>query len=93
MAASWHIGRGLRVLVQHEQGVELEGTCRLAPGRVVMLFGMAPAPSRGRPAYVTTWRLLRAGRDGLIYRGSCEWVDAPGKPIPMHTATTEDRAR
>lgn len=48
-----------------------------------MLFGMAPAPSRGRPAYVTTWRVVRMGRNGLLYRGYCEWMDERGKLIPL----------
>lgn len=74
MAAAYHVGRGLTVLAIHEDGVELEGVCRLAPGREVVLFGVAPVPARGRRAYVGTWRLVGTGRSGLIYRGYCGWI-------------------
>jgi hypothetical protein len=83
MERSCHLGRGLSLLAEHEDGAELEGTCRLAPGRVVVVFGLAPVPARGRRAVVTSWRLVQTGSNGLIYRGTCEWLHAEGKQIPL----------
>lgn len=93
IAHSCHIGRGLSLLAEHEDGVDLEGTCRLAPGRIVMLFGLAPVPARGRRAYVTTWRLVGVGSAGLIYRGTCDWLDARGKQIPPQAAPNGHRGQ
>ncbi len=75
MGASHHLGRGLSLVAIDEDGVELEGTRRLSPGRVILLFGVAPAPARGRRAYVSSWRVVQPGSGGLLYRGYCEWVD------------------
>lgn len=86
MAVSCRIGRELTVLAEGERGVELEGTRRLTPGREIVVFGMAPAPSRGRRAFVTTWWVVRMGRGGLVYRGYCEWVDGD-----LGAATWRDR--
>jgi len=80
MATSCHIGRGLSVVEEDDRGIELEGTFRLAPGRVTVLYGMAPVPARGRRVYVVTWRAVRAGRRGLIYRGYCEWLSRSSEP-------------
>lgn len=71
---TWHIGRGLSVVAEDEQGVELEGPARLSPGRAIVLVGVASAPARGRRAYVASWRVLRLARGGLIYRGYCVWL-------------------
>lgn len=90
MAASCHVGRDLTLLAEDEHGVELEGSCRLSPGRRVVLFGLAPAPSRGRHACVANWRVVRAGRNGLFYRGYCEWV---GAPRPGQTRPDSDARR
>lgn len=79
MAPAWHIGRGLTLVTEDEHGVELEGSCRLAPGRRIVLFGLAPAPSRGRNACVAVWRVISADNHGLLYRGYCEWVGSSSR--------------
>jgi hypothetical protein len=75
MACGFHIGRGLALLALDERGVELEGTCRLAPGRAIVLFGLGGGSSAGRHVFVSSWRLVRMGRTGPIYRGYGEWRD------------------
>ena len=74
MPMTCRIGRGLSVVAEDEHGIELEGLTRLSPGRSIVLFGVTPAPARGRRAYVARWRVMRLGRGGLIYRGYCEWL-------------------
>ncbi len=78
MPPAYHLGRQLLLVGSDEAGVELEGTCRLAPGRAVVLFGLPPSPAVGRPARVVGWRLVRAGHGGLTYRGRVEWRAAGG---------------
>jgi len=75
MASGFHIGRGLALIAFDERGVELEGTCRLTPGRAITLFGLGAGSSAGRLLFVSSWRLVRLGRTGPIYRGYGEWRD------------------
>lgn len=91
MATSCHVGRGLVLLAEDEHGVELEGSCRLAPGRAVVVFGLAPAPARGRQAYVVTWRVMGWGRGGPIYRGYCEWLGSGHQPPGRVSSGSERR--
>jgi hypothetical protein len=74
MGMTCHIGRGLSVVSEDERGIELEGLTRLSPGRSLVLFGITPAPARGRRVYVASWHVVRLSRGGLIYRGYCEWL-------------------
>lgn len=76
MACGFHLGRGLALIAVDERGVELEGTCRLTPGRAILLFGVGAGSSAGRHLFVNTWRLVRMGRTGPIYHGYGEWQDA-----------------
>jgi hypothetical protein len=83
MPASYHIGRSLLALAVDEYGIDLEGTCRLAPGRIITLIGSSPTPGHGRSAQVAWWRLVATGRTGLIYRGRCQWL-APEWELTTH---------
>lgn len=80
MACGFHIGQGLAVIAVDECGVELEGTCRLSPGRAIVLFGLRTGSSAGRHLFVSRWRLVRLGRTGPIYRGYGEWRDDLREP-------------
>lgn len=79
MAYRYQVGRDLVLLRNDGAGVEVEGTTRLSPGRVVRLMGVPGAGAAGRPAVVLTWRITRLGRGGLVYRGYCEWIEAEGE--------------
>jgi hypothetical protein len=88
MACGFHIGRGLALIALDERGVELEGTCRLTPGRAIVLFGLGAGVAAGRHLFVSSWRLVRMGRTGPIYHGYAEWRDdlresaTPREPAP-----------
>ncbi len=70
------VGRDVRVVAERPDGIELEGSARLPPGRVVELV-LADGDSGGagavKPALVRSWYVIRVGRTGATYRGSCCW--------------------
>ena len=76
MPPAYHVGRQLALVAADDAGVELEGACRLTPGRAIVLFGLPSSPDAGRYARVVGWRLVRAGRTGVTYRGRVEWPTA-----------------
>lgn len=78
MPPAYYLGRQLALVGADETGVELEGACRLAPGRLVTLFGLPSSSGNGRPARVVAWRLVRANHTGLTYRGRVEWRSPAG---------------
>lgn len=80
MASGYHVGRGLRIVAADEGGAELEGNCRLSPGRIIVLFGSRPGSATGRGLLVTSWRLVRVGSNGPFYRGRGEWRDITQEP-------------
>lgn len=84
------IGRGLVVLAEDDRGINLEGTCRLAPGRQVALYGLLPAPTRPRRAYVITWQVVHTGRSGMVYRGYCEWLVPGYQPMEVSCRRGDD---
>jgi hypothetical protein len=70
------VGRDLLVITEQDDGVEVEGRARLRPGRdVELVYGPVPgALPLMRRACVHTWRVVRVGRDGVLFRGFCRWV-------------------
>jgi hypothetical protein len=73
MAERYRIGRDLTLVEMDEAGAELEGICRLPPGRFIVLSGLPPAPAVARRVLVMTWRLQCTGRGAGRYRGRVEW--------------------
>ena len=70
------LGRDVRVVSEHADGLELEGTARLAPGRPIDLV-LAPtgaaAPPIIKEAMLCSWNLVRVGGGGPTFRGFCRW--------------------
>ena len=75
----YRVGRDLMPVTVTAEGVWLEGTHRLRPGRVVEL---ADVPStRGlqqRHAMVESWAVASLGKNGPVYRGKCTWLEPGG---------------
>lgn len=70
------MGRDVRTVREATDGVELEGLARLRPGHDVDI--VIPPRSVGggpvvRAAEVWSWRVVRAGSDGPVFRGFCRW--------------------
>jgi hypothetical protein len=70
------VGRDVRAVLEKADGVELEGRTRLRPGHDVDI--VMPCSGGGgvplvRPAEVWSWRVIRAGSDGPVFRGFCRW--------------------
>ncbi|ODS59485.1 MAG: hypothetical protein ABS36_00680 [Acidobacteria bacterium SCN 69-37] len=80
MPAGYYIGRHLVLLAVDDEGVDLEGTCRLPPGRDIVLYGLPFAPAIGRRVHVIRWQMIRDGSRGPVYRGRGEWQDGGGRP-------------
>ena len=74
MAQRVRVGRDVRLVARHVDGVELEGRSRLRPGQPVDLIGIDDQFSaRGRRANVWTWLLIDVGISGPVFRGFCRW--------------------
>lgn len=67
------LGRDVRVLSEDELGLEMEGALRLAPGRYIEVASSSVGMGDARRAFVWSWRLVRMGHRGGIYRGYCRW--------------------
>ncbi len=73
------IGRDVRIVAERPDGLELEGTSRLAPGRPVDIVWAGPegrAAEVVKPALLWSWYVIRFGRGGATYRGRCRWAPA-----------------
>jgi hypothetical protein len=68
------IGRDVRVVSESPEVIELEGRMRLRPGRDVDVARTGADPSAARSATVFTWRIVRVGTDGPVFRGLCRWL-------------------
>ena len=70
------LGRDVRVVSEHTDGLELEGAARLAPGRPIDLVlpptGAAATPTI-KEAMLCSWAVVRVGSGGLMFRGCCKW--------------------
>lgn len=69
------LGRDLRLVSADADVLWLESVMRLRPGQSVELLGAWPSPVRSTHARVVTWRVVRLGSEGPIYRG-CLRLDA-----------------
>ena len=68
------VGVDVVVVSQDEVGVELEGSTRLIPGRLVELVCAGIGRPILRRALVWSWRLIRLDGRGAMYRGYCRWT-------------------
>lgn len=64
------LGRDLRLVSADEQVLWLEGAIRLRPGQAVELIGAWPISILDTRARVVSWRIIRIGAEGPLYRGS-----------------------
>ena len=70
------IGRDVRIVAERADGLELEGSTRLAPGRavdIVLAGGEGGGQGAVKPALVRSWYVIRVGRTGATYRSVCCW--------------------
>ena len=70
------LGRDVRVVSEHTDGLELEGATRLAPGRpidLVLAPAAAAAPATIKEGMLCSWAVVRVGSGGLMFRGFCRW--------------------
>jgi len=67
------LGRDLTVVIEREDGVEIEGRGRLRPGRDIELVRAGGAAAEVRRAEILSWRVVRIGSDGVLFRGFCRW--------------------
>ena len=63
------LGRDVRLVSADMDVVWLESTTRLRPGQTVQLIGTWPLAVGQSHARVVTWRVIRLGAEGPIYRG------------------------
>jgi hypothetical protein len=56
-----------------EEGVEIEGRGRLRPGRDIELVRAGGICTEVRRAEILSWRVVRIGSDGILFRGFCRW--------------------
>lgn len=85
MRPTFRIGPGLLIVSATESGVQLTGTARLPPGRVVSVVGLSPAAAAGRAVYVRSWQVAQID-EVVTYRGFVEWT-CTDPPIPSGAAT------
>ncbi len=68
------VGRDVRLVARHVDGVELEGRPRLRPGQPIDVVGVDdPCSLRARRANVWTWLVVDVGSGGPVFRGFCRW--------------------
>lgn len=66
------LGPAVALVAEDEHGIEVVAAVRLLPGRTVDV--VSDVTSGSRLAVVWTWNLVRLGRNGPVYRGTCRWV-------------------
>lgn len=70
------IGRDVRTVTELANGIELEGRTRLRPGRDIDIVIASSSGSTPvvRRATVWCWNVRRIAKEGLTFRGVCEWI-------------------
>lgn len=64
------LGRDVRLVAAADDGVWVESGVRLRPGQSVDLTGEWPGAGSHSRARVVSWRVVRLGAEGPIYRGN-----------------------
>jgi hypothetical protein len=67
------LGRDLTLVMEREEGVEIEGRGRLRPGRDIEIVRAGGSGAEARRAEILSWRIVQIGSDGVLFRGFCRW--------------------